>query len=126
MKTFWSAILIFAIIIGGGIASNICLDRLSDELLDATEGISDDVEEENFDKAYEKAEELSEFVDKKKILMASILNHENIDDIEEAISGLLGYTKKKNLTEASVSIKKLEHLFEHLPENYRLQLQNVL
>jgi len=126
MKTFWGAILILAILVGAGVASNICLDRLSDELLDATSKINDDVESENFEKAYEKAEDLSEFIDKKKTLMASILNHENINDIEEVISDLLGYTKKSDITEASVSVKKLEHLFEHLPENYRLQLQNVL
>lgn len=126
MKTFWAAILIFAILIGGGIASNICLDRLSEELLDSTKTINDDIEEKNFEKAYEKSEKLSEFIDGKKTMMASILNHENIDIIEESVSDLLGYTKNSDLTEASVSIKRLEHLFEHLPENYRLELQNVL
>ncbi len=126
MKTFWAAMIIFVGIIAGGIALNVCLDNLSSELYDRTKEIGDMVEEENFETAYKKSKEMSEFIDGKKPLLASVLDHENIDEIEDGISELLGYTKRKDLTEASVRVRKLEHLLEHLPKNYQLELQNIL
>lgn len=126
MKTFWASMIILAVLIGGGIASNSCLDRLSKQLLNTTEEVSEFIDNEEFDKANEISKEMSDFIDKKKPLLASILNHENIDDIEQNISELMGYTKGEKLVESQVSAKKLKHMFQHLPENYRLELQNVL
>ena len=34
---------------------------------------------------------IEEYIDKKKIVLASIINHENIDDIELCVSELKGY-----------------------------------
>lgn len=126
MKTFWAAIVIFAALIGGGIAYNISLDNLSGRLLDTAEEIELAINKGDFETANKRAGGLGEYIDKQKPLFASILNHENIDEIEQNISELLGYTGGEKLVEAQVSIKKLSHLFEHLPENYRLELQNIL
>ena len=88
--------------------------------------IDEAVENDNFEAAYKSAEYISDYVDSKKPLLSSILDHGNIDEIEKEVSELLGYTKKQDKINSAVSIKKLQHMLEHLPENYALRLQNIL
>lgn len=126
MRSFVVAMLIFAFLIAGGVAFNFCLDETSEKLTEGCETIREQVEKENFANAYKKAEELSEYIDRQKPLMSSILDHGNIDEIEREISELLGYTENGDTVNSIVSLKELEHMFKHLPENYALTLQNIL
>lgn len=126
MKSFFIAISIFAILLIGGFVFNYCLDNTSEKFLGTFEQISAQVEEGDFEGANKHAQELSEYVDNKKPLMSSILDHGNIDEIEKEISGLLGYTENEDKANSEVCLKKLEHMFKHLPENYKLRLQNIL
>ena len=126
MKSFIVAASIFAVLILSGAAFDFCLNNTSKELLASCEEISSNIDGEKMQEAYDKAKRLSEYIDSKKPLLSSILDHSNIDEIEKEVSGLLGYTEQQDKTNAVVSIKKLNHMFEHLPENYFLSLQNVL
>ena len=126
MKSFFVAILIFAGLIVSGFAFNSCLNDTSQRFLKSCEEIREKVESEAFEDAYKSAEELSEYIDRQKPLISSILDHSSIDDIEKEISDLLGYTENKDKVNTIVSLKELEHMFEHLPENYSLTLQNIL
>jgi hypothetical protein len=126
MKSFIAAMSIFTILIVGGYAFNLCLNSTSQRLLESCEEINVDVANGDFEDAYKKAEELSEYIDGEKPLISSILDHSSIDDIEKEISDLLGYTENKDKVNSIVSLKELEHMFKHLPENYSLTLQNVL
>ncbi|MBR4723560.1 MAG: DUF4363 family protein [Clostridia bacterium] len=126
MKSFIGAMLIFAILLVSGFAFNSCLNSTSDRLLRSCENISGKVKTEDFEAAYKSAEELSKYIDGKKPLISSILDHGSIDDIETEISELLGYTENKDKINSIVSLKKLAHMFEHLPENYSVKLQNIL
>lgn len=126
MKSFFVAVAIFAVLLLSGFAFNSCLDSTSEKLLESFEQISAQVENGDFEGANRHAEELSEYVDNKKPLMSSILDHGNIDEIEKEISGLLGYTENQDKANSEVCLKKLEHMFKHLPENYKLRLQNIL
>ena len=126
MKSFFIAISIFAVLLFSGFAFNYCLDSTSQKLLESFERISVQVENGDFEGANKRAEELSEYLDNKKPLMSSILDHGNIDEIEKEISGLLGYTENQDKTNSEVCLKKLEHMFKHLPENYELRLENIL
>lgn len=126
MKSFFVAVAIFALLLISGFAFNYCLDSTSQKLLGSFEQISAQVENGDFEGANSLAKELSEYIDNKKPLMSSILDHGNIDEIEKEISGLLGYTENKDKANSEVCLKKLEHMFNHLPENYRLRLENIL
>ena len=126
MKSFFVAMAIFAILIGGGFAFNYCLNGTSERLIATCDKINGQVEGGNFSDAYKSAEELSEYIDSQKPLMSSILDHSNIDEIEKEISELLGYTQNRDMVNSTVSLKKLRHMFSHLPENYALTLQNIL
>lgn len=126
MKSFFIAMAIFAVLIIGGMAFNYSLNATTEELLKSCEDIENDIKEENMQAAYDKEKELSEYIDGKKPLLSSILDHSNIDEIEKEISELLGYTEQNDAEYASVSVRKLRHMFNHLPENYAIRLQNVL
>lgn len=126
MKSFFIAVAIFAVLILSGAAFNFCLNGTSKELLKSCEEINDRIDERNLLAAYDETKALSEYIDGKKPLLSSILDHGNIDEIEKEISGLLGYSEQGDATNATVCIKKLKHMFRHLPENYALTLQNIL
>ena len=114
------------IIVIGGIAFNICINDLSDELIVRCEKITDLLSGSDFSGASEQISEMSEFIDRKKLIFASVLNHESIDEIELCVSELQGYSDNKYLVEALVRCKKLTHLFMHLPANYRVTMHNIL
>ena len=126
MKSFFVALSIFLVLILSGTAFDFCLNRTSKELLKSCEEIRENIKEGKMTEAYDKAAALSEYIDSKKPLLSSILDHGNIDEIEEQISELLGFAEQNDVIDAVVSIKKLRHMFEHLPENYALTLQNIL
>lgn len=126
MKSFIVAMSIFAVLVVGGMAFNYSLNATTEELLKSCEGIENSIKSGKIDEAYDKGQKLSEYIDGKKPLLSSILDHSNIDEIEEQISELVGYTEQNETEYALVAIKKLEHMFNHLPENYALTLQNVL
>ena len=126
MKSFFVAMVIFAVLVASGIAFNFCLNGTANKLLEDCERIDKYIEDGNFESAHTDAEGISEYIDGKKPLLSSILDHSNIDQIEQEVSELLGYTKEENRVNSVVSVKKLQHLIEHLPENYALRLQNIL
>ena len=126
MKSFVTAMIIFSVMILSGIAFDICLGNMSGQLMDGCKEISDKIDGDNLQEAFADTKKLSEYIDGEKGLLSSILDHSSIDEIEKEISELLGYTEQNDKTEAAVSVKKLQHMFEHLPENYALALQNIL
>ncbi len=126
MKTFIGALVIAAVLIGGGLAFNFAIDSTAEILKAECEKISSCIELGDHEGAKENTEKIFKSMDDKKIVLASIINHENIDDIELCISELSGYLKTNMPHEAYVRCQKLEHLLEHLPVNYRINLQNIL
>lgn len=126
MKTFLTAMVIAAMLVVGGIAFNVCIDGISQELTAECDAITGLLTAEEFSSAAERIEALSDYIDRKKIILASVINHESIDDIELCISEIEGYTDCKMSAEALVRCRKLAHLFRHLPANYSITLQNIL
>ena len=126
MKTFIIAVVIAVILVGGGLLFNFSIDGIADELMAECDKISLQIDEDNFDDATESISKIEEYIDKKKIVLASIINHENIDDIELCISELKGYAERKISSEAHVKCNRLRHLLEHLPANYTVTLENIL
>ena len=126
MKSFWAAIVIAALRIGGGILFNRNIDRVTHEMLEKQEKITKLIEEKNFGDAKNELDDLSSYIDKKMIVLASVVDHKNIDEIELCVSEIEGYAKEEDKAEAMSKCKKLEHLISHLPVNYKVTLQNVL
>lgn len=126
MKSFFVAVAIFAVLVASGIAFDLCLNDTTETLLEYCDKIADDIGDTKFKDAYRHTEALAEYIDRKKPLLSSILDHSNIDEIEKEISTLSGYTQKCDTVNSVVGVKNLKHMLKHLPENYSLKLQNIL
>ena len=126
MRSFLTAMTILAVLIAGGLSFDYCLNDTTNTLILSCDKIDENIRDSKFEEANSKASELSEYIDKKKPLLSSILDHSAIDEIEKEISTLLGYTEKADPVNSVVGIKNLKHMLKHLPENYTLKLQNIL
>lgn len=126
MKSFWAAIAIAVLLIGGGILFNKNIDKVTEEMSQKEEKITQLIEQESFIGAEKEIEGLKKYIDDKMIVLASVVDHKNIDEIELCVSEIEGYTKEKDKTHALTKCKKLEHLIGHLPINYSVTLQNIL
>ncbi len=126
MKSFWAAVVIAALLIGGGVLFNKHIDHVTEEMSDKEEKITRLIEEENFGDANREIDNLKKYIDDKMIVLASVVDHKNIDEIELCVAEIEGYAKEKSRVEALAKCKKLEHLISHLPINYSVTLQNIL
>lgn len=126
MKSFWAALAIAAFLIGGGVLFNRNIDTVTREMSEKQQKIAGLIDEKSYEKAEKEIEELTKYIDEKMIVLASVVDHKNIDEIELCVAEIEGYAKEKSKVEALTKCKKLEHLINHLPINYRVTLQNIL
>lgn len=126
MKSFWIAVVIGVFLIGGGIMFNKNIDSVTRELSEKEKKITSMIENKNFQEAEMEIEEISRYIDDKMIVLASVVDHKDVDDIELCVVEIKGYVKEKDKPSAVARCKKLEHLINHLPINYRVTLQNIL
>ena len=126
MKSFWAAIVIAVLLIGGGVLFNKNIDNVTEEMSEREEKITALIEKESFDLAEKEIDELKKYIDNKMIVLASVIYHKNIDEIELCVAEIEGYTKEKSRFFALTKCKELEHLIAHLPVNYSVTLQNIL
>lgn len=126
MKSFWTAVVIAVLLIGGGVLFNRNIDHVTRELSEKEEKITALIEKESFDGAEKEIDSLKKYIDDKMIVLASVVDHKNIDEIELCVAEIEGYAKEESKTHALTKCKKLEHLISHLPINYSVTLQNIL
>lgn len=126
MKSFWIAVLIGVFLIGGGVAFNKNIDSVTEEMSEKEKRITALIASSDFSGAEREIEGLGEYIDEKMIVLASVVDHKIIDDIELCVAEIKGYTGERDRPEAMARCKKLEHLINHLPINYKVTLQNIL
>ncbi len=126
MRTFFVSLLIAALLIGGGLLFNSAMNNVSAELAEKNNTVLKNITAEDFALASAQADAMSNYVKEKYTLLATIVDHNLVDDIELCISELSGYTKREDRCEAQVRCMRLEKLIHHLKTNYSLTLQNIL
>ena len=126
MKSFWAAVIIAVLLIGGGILFNKNIDNVTDELSEKEKRITALIEDKDFQSAKKEIDGIKKYIDEKMIVLASVVDHKNIDEIELCVAEIEGYAKEGDKTGAMARCKKLEHLIGHLPINYKVTLQNIL
>lgn len=126
MKSFVISIFTLTLIIGGSVLYSSYIESISEEMLGCGEEIKGLIAEENFSEAYEKISELSEFIERKKPVLASTTDHTDTDEAEKTIAELKAYTAEKQKSAALAKCELMCVLFEHFPKNYALRLENIL
>lgn len=126
MRTFLVSILIAALLLGGGLLFNSGMNRVSGELAAQNSEALKSITAGDFVLASTLAEQMNDYITKKYTLLATVVDHNIIDDIELCVSELTGYTEKEDATEARVRCLRLGKLIRRLRTNYNVTLQNIL
>lgn len=126
MKSVVISLVIAVIIVGGSLLYTNHLEKVSEDFSAINENISRLLETEEYSSASSQIEHLISYLDRKRPMLAATGNHEELDKIEMNLSELAEYAKGEKQTDALSSCRVLGFLFEHLPKNYKLKLENIL
>lgn len=123
MKTFFCAVIVGVLLIAGGMVYDSCIKDFSEEMLKVCDNLEKKIHLQDDSGS---TEEIQQYLDEKKTLLSSIINHSSLSEIETCITELDGYLRSKNYKEARVRCGKLKLLVERLPMEYGVSLQNIL
>lgn len=126
MRSFITAVILFAVLIGGGILLIDRIEDISDELLKQNHNIIQLIENDELDKASEHIDKLRKYIDEKRKIVSTTMDHGYADTIDIYICELEKYVDCNNKDDALARSQVLDMLFEHLPRNYRLKWENIL
>ena len=126
MKSLIIAIIIASIIVFGGVYATNRLSDVSEKLIDMCEEMNESIEENDFKKADKLIEKISKYVDENYVMFATSIDHNEIDKIEMNVNQMKSYIKEKQKADALSFGNVLLGLFEHLPKDYKLKLENKI
>ncbi len=126
MRSLICAVIIGVIIVTIGVFYNINIANISEHMLTLNKEAGQMIDEENYDAAEKKINEMSEFLDSKNVILSAMDNHEEISNIKQNISEFREFTKHRIKSDASAKSRALTVLLGHMPENYRILPENIL
>ncbi len=126
MKSLIIAISIAAAIIFGGIYSTKKLSDLSETLITMCEEAGEAINNDDFQTAGKMLEEIEKRVEDNYNIFAVSIDHNEIDEIEMNIYQMQVYIAQNQKADALAFGNVLLGLFEHLPKDYQLKIENVL
>ncbi len=126
MKSFVCAMLIFCIVITGSVIYLKILGRDMEEICQCISELEDYAKKEDWNQCKDSAHELKSRWDGTKKWLMAVIDHREIDLIQEAICEVTGYCDAKDKDEILVKTGVLEMLFRHIPENEEVSLINIL
>lgn len=126
MKSVIAALtLILSVLIGGGVYTS-SLVRVSNELSEMNAAVQSSLENNYMESAEHQIEQMRGYLEDKEEVLSAMGDHDELDEIKMNIAELEQYVKGKMKVDALAKSEVLEFLLEHMPENYRLKLRNVL
>lgn len=125
MRSLIAVLILSAAIIGGGIYCTRQTDKLTYELTRKTEELSKEVENGSFTKASELLDEITDIMESNSLLLASYIDHGELNKIDLYITQLGVYLKQEEKNASLVCGNTLGKLFVSLPEDYKVKLENV-
>lgn len=126
MKSLAAAVIIAAIMIGGGIYATNRLIDVSEYLLEIAEQTQKEIEAGNFDAAAELCKKSEKCVEESYDMFAVSVDHNEIDKIELNQGSLRAYVGQHRTADALAYNNILKELYEHIPKDYELKLGNVM
>ncbi|MCH5212695.1 MAG: DUF4363 family protein [Oscillospiraceae bacterium] len=126
MKSFIVSLIIAALLLLGSFFYMSRLEKISDELYKINASIAEALRNEEYELAQSKIPELESAISDYEIFCASWENHEHIDAMESTIAEMKIYAESRHQSDALAKSNALAFLFEHLPKNSRLKLENIL
>ena len=126
MRSVIAAVVLMCAVVCGGAWYTSKLIDVSGELSEMNAAIQSSLEDNAIHNAQKDIERMKEYLDKKEQVLSAMGDHEEIDKIRMSMAELERYAEGGNTTDAIAKSEVLEFLFEHMPENYRLKIENIL
>lgn len=115
-----------ALIIGLGLWVNHSLDVAAKDLNRSIQSIKQEVEQDNWQEAKEKVEDLEKQWQKVGAWWPIVMDHQEIDNIEFSLAKLKEYIATKNKSLSMGNLSELKLMILHLPEKETINLTNIL
>ena len=126
MKSLIISLIIGALIVWGSIEYTSGLEKISGQLVSDSQEVRRFIEDENFEEALLGVEEIGFYLEQKRAVMDATGKHNEMDEIEINLAELRTYTENGSKADALAKCASLEFLFEHLPKNFKLRIENIL
>jgi len=119
-------LVIFAAILSLGFWTNHLLQVSAGELLQNIEQVTQGLENNQWDEAYEQTIELEKVWDKKAKWWPAVLDHQEIDNIEFSMARVREYIATKDASLSWGQLSELKLMIKHIPEKEAIKLINIL
>lgn len=126
MKSLIISLVIAIAIIGSSIFYQAHLNSVSKELISKNDKIEESIKKGDYIAAKNLTDDSMAYLEKQRTILAATDNHEVLDKIEMNLNELYEYIKGSQETDAMSKCSVLRFLYEHLPKNYELKLENIL
>lgn len=126
MRTVISIILIFAAVLSLSIFTSISLDNSSKLLSKDLSAISAEISLDNWAQASDKMKKFEQDWNKVNYWWPMVMDHLEIDHIEFNLARTQEYISAQNSDLALGELSLLKKIIDHIPENDRLNLKNIL
>lgn len=126
MKSFIVSLIIGITVIAGTVFYTHRIEVVSEKLSKDNKKLIEVLNDEDFEKALELTNNMDDYVNEKKLSLAIIMDHTDLDKIEMGIAELKGYIEGEIKTDALAKCNSLDVMLRHMPKNYKLKIENVL
>lgn len=126
MKSLIISLIIGALIVWGSVEYTSGLEKISGQLASDSREVRRLIESEQFGEALTGVDEIDFYLEQKRAVMDATGKHNEMDEIEMNLAELRVYTESGNKADALAKCDSLEFLFEHLPKNFKLRIENIL
>ncbi|MCX8074592.1 MAG: DUF4363 family protein [Clostridia bacterium] len=125
MKQLVILLVSLSLIVFAGIWEGKYLDMTSQYVLSDINYSKNAIDNNNFDLAKSHIKDTQTTWNEIKEVWIMVVEHNEIDKIEDALVKYEGYIENKDKTEALVYAKKLEQIFRHISEKQKISIGNV-
>lgn len=126
IKTIILIVSLFLIIVISGLLTLMYLIKTCDKLETNINAAFESVSVEQWDKAESQLKEFEEQWDSTKRGWAMLVDHFEIDNIDNSFTKAKEYIKSKDFSEALAELEALKHYIGHIPEKEGFSLKNIL
>lgn len=125
MKSLITALIIAGVIVAGGLYCTNQVEELMAELTKKSDSIAENINNDGYDSAKDILLGIEKSLENDAVILASYLDHNELDKIEVAVAQLEVYLERKEKTPALAGVNTLKRYFRRIPKDYRVKLENI-
>lgn len=117
---------LLAVMIAGGIVSDIYLSRVSENISEYSEAIAGAALKEDYEALNAAYRQLDGYWKKNEMPLAALLDHAHISEINKSLSELEVGIEAQEITEVLLADARVRTTMEMIPNNEHFHMKNIL